>query len=320
MELRSQYEGRTALVTGAAGFLGSHVVDRLVELGARVRALDDLSDGQLDNLDQCRHEIEFFENSIVERNGLDQIVEGTDFVFHLGANASVPRSSSDPDYDFTANVVGTRNVMEAFRASGRGRLTFTSSAAVYGEPLREPMDEDHPLTPKSPYGGSKICAEFLLESYGRCYDFDHRRVRLFNTFGPRQRKYVMFDLLEKLRKNPRHLEVFGTGEQVRDYNYVADTVNAILLVGCHPDARGGVYNVSGMHPINIRDLAALIIELLGIEPPEIVYTGESWKGDIQRMLGDTSRLQDLGFRPVAELSDGIRRLIDWHRESYSPTW
>jgi UDP-glucose 4-epimerase len=320
MDLRPAYEGSTVLVTGAAGFVGSHVVDVLVELGARVRALDDLSDGLAENLDDSRDRIEFHRLSVAERDGLDDVVAGCRHVFHLAANALVPRSAADPDHDFAVNVIGTRNVMEAVRAAGAGPLVFTSSAAVYGEPQRAPMSEDHPFVPKSPYGGSKLAAEFLLDAYARCYEFDHRRLRLFNTYGPRQRKYVMFDLLEKLRRDPRHLEVLGTGEQVRDYNYVRDTVNAILLVGAHPDARGGVYNVSGMRPISIRDLITLLVEVVGIPPPEIRYTGESWPGDIVRMLGDTARLRALGFRPEWDLRAGLAKLVDWHREAYGAPW
>jgi UDP-glucose 4-epimerase len=130
----------------------------------------------------------------------------------------------------------------------------------------------------------------------------------------------MFDLLEKLRRNQRRLEVLGTGEQVRDYNYVRDTVNAILLVGAHPDARGRVFNVSGMSPISIRDLAALVIEVLGIDPPEIRYTGQSWPGDVVRMLGDTSRIRSLGFRAQWDLRSGLKKLVDWHREVYAAPW
>ena len=320
LDLRPAYEGKTVLVTGAAGFIPSHVVDNLVDLGADVRALDDLSDGRRENLVRSASRIRFHERSFVDPDGLEEIVAGCDYVFHLGANASVPRSAEDPAYDFDTNLVGTRNIMEAVRRTGAGPLVFTSSAAVYGEPIQAPMPETHPLFPKSPYGGTKLAAEFLLESYSRCYGFDHRRVRLFNTYGPRQSKYVMYDLLEKLRRDPGRLEMLGTGEQVRDYNYVSDSVTAILLIGCHPDARGNVYNVSGNNPISIRELAVVLIEVLGIDPPEISYTGESWPGDVQRMLGETTRIAALGFEAKVDLRTGLRHLIDWYREVHSPPW
>ena len=158
----------------------------------------------------------------------------------------------------------------------------------------------------------------ILDS--RCFDFDHRRVRLFNTFGPRQRKYVMFDLLEKLRADPSHLAMLGHGDQVRDYSYVSDTVEAILLVGAHPDARGRVYNVAGDRAIDIRALIDLMIGIVGIPRPEITFTGESWKGDIVRWIGDTRQLRALGFASKVGLEDGIRHLVEWHRAEFSPSW
>jgi UDP-glucose 4-epimerase len=191
---------------------------------------------------------------------------------------------------------------------------------VYGDPVREPMDESHPFQPKSPYGGSKLAAEFLLDSYSRCFDLDHRRVRLFNTYGPRQRKYVMFDLLEKLRADSRNLAMLGSGDQVRDYSYVSDTVDAILLVGAHPEARGRVYNVAGDRAVDIRQLIDLVIGVAGIPRPAVTFTGQSWKGDIVRWIGDTRALRALGFSPRVDLETGIRRLVDWHRTEFAPPW
>jgi len=318
--LNHGYAGKRILVTGAAGFIGSHLVDRLVALGADVIALDDLSDGVRNNLASSREAIDFRQASITDRTAVEAAIQGCDFVFHLAANALVPRSSADPEYDFRANAVGTFEVLEAFRRAGAGRLIFTSSAAVYGEPQQDKMGEDHPLVPKSPYASTKITGEFLLDGYSRCFDLDHRRVRIFNTFGPRQRKFVMFDLLEKLRRDQKHLEVIGTGEQVRDYNYVADTVEAILLVGVHPEARGMVYNIAGGRPITIRALVGLIIRLVGIDPPEVAYTMESWPGDVVRMIADTSHLEGLGYQRTVSLEDGLQRLIDWHRREYAPPW
>jgi len=320
MDLRREYENKNVVVTGAAGFIGSHLVDALAAYGARILAIDDLSDGREDNLAASMSRIQLVCRSVLQTSGLEDLIAGADYVFHLAANASVPRSADLPAKDFAANVIGTYNVMEAARTVRAGRFVFTSSAAVYGEPVQEPMDESHPFIPKSPYGGSKLSAEFLLDSYSRCFDFDHRRVRLFNTFGPRQRKYVMFDLLEKLRANPRQLAMLGHGDQVRDYSYVSDTVDAILLVGSHPEARGRVYNVAGEHPIDIRALIDLVIGIVGIPRPEITFTGESWKGDIVRWIGDTKQLRALGFAPKVGLEDGIRRLVEWHRAVFSPDW
>jgi len=323
MNLEHFFAGKTVMVTGAAGFIGSHLTDALINLGAEVRGLDDLSDGKIENLAAAIERIDFVEGSITDAKTLDGLIKGCDVVFHMGANASVPRSSENPAYDFQANMVGTFEVLEAIRRHGAGRLLFASSAAVYGEPQTESgqMGEDHPFVPKSPYGGTKLAGEFMIDAYARCYDLDHRRVRIFNTFGPRQRKYVMFDLLEKLRRDAVNLEVIGTGEQQRDYNYVGDTVLALLMVASHPDAHANVYNIAGGRPISISQLVDRIIDLTGIKRPAITYTMQSWPGDVMRMVADTSRIEnELGYKPLVGLDDGIRNLIDWHRGEYGAPW
>lgn len=320
MDVAQAYAGRTVLVTGVAGFIGSHLAERLVALGARVRGLDDMSEGREENLAGLRGALEFRRASILEPEVVVEAVRGCDFVFHLAANASVPRSSAAPDLDFEANAVGTFRIVDAVRRWPGGRLIFASSAAVYGEPLGPATAEEDPFRPQSPYAGSKLAGEFLCEAYARCYDFDHRRIRIFNTYGPRQRRYVMFDLLEKLRQNPHRLEVIGTGDQVRDYSYVADTVEAFLVVGAHPGARGRVFNVAGGRPTSIRELATTLIAAVGIEPPRVAFTGQSWPGDVARMVADTTRLQSLGWSPGTPLPTGVARLVAWHREAFQPPW
>ena len=320
VQLLDSYRDRAVLVTGAGGFIGSHLVERLLGLGARVRAADRLELEGCRNLAQARGGIDYRQSDLTPGRQLDEMVTGCDVVFHLAGNADAGLSVKQPSMDFTANVATTFHVLDAVRRSGGSILLFASSATVHGEPHRIPMEEEDPLRPKSPYAGHKLAAEVIIEAHGRCYGLDVRRVRLYNTYGPRQAGYVMFDLLEKLRRDPRRLEVLGTGLQVRTYSYIADTVDAFLLVAAHPGAGGMVVNVAGHQPVSIRELVDLVIEAVGIERPEIAYTGQSWEGDVLRLYGSTQRLARLGFEPRVGLADGIGRLVDWYRAEYRPPW
>jgi UDP-glucose 4-epimerase len=310
---RQSYRDLPVLVTGGAGFIGSHLCEALVACDARVRVLDDLSAGSRENLAAVLPRLDLRVQSIVDPAAVANAVAGCEVVFHLAANASVPRSSAQPELDFTANAVGTHVLLEALRRQPTTRVIYASSAAVYGEPLAGPMAEDHPLRPQSPYGGSKLAGEYLCTSRARCYGLDVRRARIFNTYGPRQRRYVMYDLLEKLRRDARSLEVMGTGLQERDYCYVDDTVDALLRIGACPQARGEAYNIAGGRPLSITQLIDVMLEVLGLPRPEIRYTLQSWAGDVQRMVGSIERLQALGWRPATDLRTGLAELAAWHR-------
>lgn len=320
MQLLDDYRSKTVLVTGAAGFIGSHLVQRLLELGAEVRAADRQTAADCIDLAPMMPQLAYCQTTLAADAALDDLVDGADIVFHLAGNADVALSAKNPTLDFDANVAATFNVLDAVRRAGRGTLFFVSTGSVYGEPQRVPMDEDHLLRPQSPYAGHKLAAEVMLGAHARCYGLDTRVVRLFSTFGPRQRKYVMFDLLEKLRRDPERLEVLGTGEQVRAYSYIADTVDAFLFVARHPQARGQVLNVGGEQPISIRELVELVIAATGIPRPQVTYTGKSWEGDVIRLYGDANRLVELGFVPRFGLAEGLRQLVAWHRQEYAPPW
>lgn len=305
------YYAKRVAVTGGAGFVASHLVDALVTSGAKVVAIDNLLDGKLSNLRQSKDAIQFCEVDIRNAGAIQQAIDGSDYVFHLAGNATVPRSISDPAYDFEANVLGTYHILQSLLAGRVGRVLFSSTAAVYGVPIYTPMDERHPLEPISPYGGSKLAAERLGIAYARALDANFVVARIFNTFGPRQRKYVMFDLLNKLHANPLHLEVLGDGSQLRDYSYVGDTVRALMTI-MESGRTGEAYNIAGGNPTYIRDLVTVLASVMNLNGQiEVTYTGQSWKGDIPAMVADISKLQSLGFTPCKPFTDGVRDLRTW---------
>lgn len=312
-------KGKRVLITGAAGFIGSHLVDGLVEEGAEVVAVDNLKGGDLSNLEQSLDRIEFHKVDIRDFEALKSVMDGVEMVFHLAANANVPYSVEDPKYDFESNALGTFNVLKLSLDLGVEKVIYASSAAVYGEPIYVPIDEKHPLNPISPYGASKLAGERLGFAYYSTYGLKFTALRIFNTYGERQRRYVMFDFLRKLAENPKRLKVLGTGEQVRDFCYVKDCVEAFILAAEKNLAVGDVFNIAGGNPISIRDLAYLMVKMLGLDgQTEIMFTGESWKGDIVNLYADISKIKsELGFEPKVKLDEGILRLKRWFDESYS---
>jgi UDP-glucose 4-epimerase len=305
---------KNVLVTGGAGFVASHLVDLLVEKGAKVTVIDNLKDGKIENLEKSKDKIRFKKVDVRDFEGLQEVIkeEEIEIIFHFAANANVPYSVEDPKYDFETNALGTFNVLKNCLDNDVEKMVYASSAAVYGEPIYAPIDEKHPLDPISPYGASKLAGEKLGFAYHATYGIPFVSMRIFNTYGPRQPRYVMFDFLKKLKNNPHMLEVLGTGEQIRDYCYVTDTVNAFILAAEKENAVGEVFNIAGGNPISIKKLAELMLRILGLEEnTEINYTGKSWKGDIVMLVADVSRIKKLGFEPRTRLEEGISKLKDW---------
>ncbi|MBK8019087.1 MAG: GDP-mannose 4,6-dehydratase [Betaproteobacteria bacterium] len=299
------------LVTGGAGFIPSHLVDLLVASGAHVVVLDDMSAGKPDNLADVKNDIEMVVGSVADAELVDGLVKGCRLVFNFAANADVPRSVKFPSVDFFTNAVGAFNVYDSCRRHGVERVLQASTAAVYGEPEYTPMDERHPLRPISPYGASKLAAESMGLAWNHTYGLPFTAIRIFNTYGPRQPRYVIYDLFRKIQKDSSRLEVLGTGEQVRDYCYVADTATAFFNLAQNPDAVGGVYNIAGGHPVSIRQLVALILETLQLKDTEVYYTGQSWPGDINRLVAGLEKIRLAGFEPTVDLKEGLRRFAAW---------
>jgi UDP-glucose 4-epimerase len=299
------------LVTGGAGFIGSHLVDILVARGAHVTVLDDMSAGKLENLKNVAQDIELVVGSVADADLVHKLANGCRLVFNFAANADVPRSVEHPEIDFTTNAVGAFNVYAACRRYGVERVVQASTAAVYGEPEYTPMDEDHRLRPISPYGASKLSAETMGFAWHQTYGLPFTAVRIFNTYGPRQPRYVIYDLFRKLQKNTESLEVLGTGAQVRDYCYVEDTARAFADLSVAPDANGEAYNIAGGQPISIKDLVKIILEVLGLTSTDIYFTGQSWPGDIKTLIAGLEKIKAAGFAPTVTLNDGIERFAEW---------
>ena len=313
--MSSQVAGTPVLVTGGAGFIGSHLAERLVAEGARVTVADDLSFGRREHLPAGADHLEV---DVRHYPSVRRAVRGQELVFHLAANATTKETSmgwADPQTDYEINAVGTLNVLRAIQEEGSGaRMVFTSTAAVYGHVCYLPIDERHPTEPVSPYGVSKLTGEKYCLAYGREHGIPATILRVFNTYGPRQPRYVMHDLIAKLRRDPTVLPIIGDGTQIRDYTYIDDAVDAFLLAGRYP---GETLNVSSGVGTSIMEVAERIRDALAPGAP-IVSEGSTWRGDIPTLVGDNRRLRSKGFAPKVDLETGIRRLIAASSISGSP--
>jgi UDP-glucose 4-epimerase len=306
-------EDARALVTGGAGFIGSHLVERLVDFGARVTVVDDLSTGRLENLRGVMSRIDLDVRPLGTVLNEPGVLLDCDVIFHLAANAYIPPSVDDPAYDYGLNLETTFRLLEVLRrAERRPRLVNTSSAGVYGNPERLPIRESDPTVPISPYGVSKLAAERYVAVYSQLYGIPASSVRLFSVYGPRQRKQVVYDLIDRLARDPCRVEVIGDGTQERDFVYVDDVATAMILVSEHAPARGEALNVASDSTHSISQLVSGICDAMELRP-EIAYTGQVRPGDAERWSVDTSALRMLGYEARTSLVKGLRATWDWYR-------
>jgi len=307
------------LVTGGAGFIGSHLVDELLSRGHEVAVLDNLSSGVRENLPSTK-KLTFVKGDIRDVDTADKLVKDSDLVFHLaefipttksyGSGHVIKYSVDDPLQDFDVSAKGTLTVLNSAKKYQK-KFVFTSTAAVYGGATVR-LKETFSPRPISPYGASKLCAEEYVRLYSRIYQLPTSIVRLFNVYGPRQSKYVMYDLLLKLEKNPKKLEMLGTGEETRDFVYVKDAVNAILLVAQDKYATGQVYNVGSGKATRIKDAVTTILKTLNLNP-KVSFQGSSWKGDAKTLTSDISKISRIGYKPKYSLKKGLQELIKWYK-------
>ena len=296
------------LVTGGGGFAGSHLVEALVDYGAEVTVVDNFQSGRPENLGQVADRISLIDRPLPE--ALDE-VSAPDYVFHCAARSYVPPSVADPVGDMRTNGGLALHVLEWVRNhTPASKVIIFSSAAVYGSPRSTPVSEDHPLAPVSPYGVSKLAADRYAHVYASVFGLNTVAMRCFALYGPRHRKQVVFDLMNKLRAGEGAAEVIGTGEEERDLCFVSDIVRAALTVALRAPFHGEVYNAGGTQAIKIGRLAQLIATSMGYEP-RLEFTRVTRPGDPNVLVADCSRLRGLGWEPQTGLEEGLRKTADW---------
>jgi nucleoside-diphosphate-sugar epimerase len=312
----SAFDGVRALVTGGAGFIGSHLAEALVKLGASVTVIDDLSGADGSNVREVGP-VEFVQASVVDAQEVARRARGCRFIFHLAALGSVPGSVDQPVRYNEVNTTGTLNVLEAARSAGVRRVMFAASSAAYGDnPV--PWVETMPVLPKSPYAANKVAGEALLRAYAGSYGLDTASLRYFNIFGPRQNANSAYAAViaafAKAFLAGRPPTIFGDGEQSRDFTYVANAVHANLLAARRDGAIGGeVINVGTGGRISVNQLARQMAEALG-RPDLLPLHLPERAGDLKHSFADMARATSLlGYAPIVPFEPGLRQTLAWYR-------
>ncbi len=302
------------LVTGGAGFIGSHLVDEIMRSGYPVKVYDNLSSGNLKNIKEWmdKDDFEFIEGDLLDLEELKEAVDNCDVVYHLAANPEVDAKKSSPEIHFNQNIKATYNLLEAIKNAGHvKRLIFTSSSTIYGDVDVFPTPENYgPLKPISLYGASKLACEALISAYTSIYGFKSEIFRLANVVGPRSDHGVIFDFLNKLKKNPKRLEILGDGSQSKSYLYVSDCVNGLLLAKKAEEAVS-IFNIGSADQINVLEIAQIIKEVTGNTEAELRLTGgvnggRGWKGDVKFMHLDMNQLKRLGWEPRYNSAEAVQ--------------
>jgi UDP-glucose 4-epimerase len=305
------------IITGGAGFIGSHIVEELVQQKQEVVIFDNLFSGKMENIQPVlkKKHVTFVKGSITDLSMLKKIFEGADGIFHEGAIASVPRSIANPLATNEANVTGTLNVLIAARDCGVRKVLFASSSSVYGNTPTLPKREDMIPNPLSPYAVSKLTGEFYLKVFSEVYGIKTLSLRYFNVFGPRQdpkSEYaaVIPRFITKILSHESPT-IYGDGRQTRDFTYVKDVVQANIRA-MESDAQG-VFNVAYCKRIDLNKLGSLIMELTGISVPLLYEPART--GDVRDSLADIRRAQDaFGYTPEYTIKTGLEETIAWYQK------
>ncbi len=305
---------KNILVTGGAGFIGSHLTDRLLDDGCKVTVFDNLSLGRLSNLEEASKNpnFKFVKGDILDKTALFKLFEEGNFdtVFHMAANSDIAKSHANPDVDFDNTLSTTYNVLLAMKEFGVKNIVFASTSAIYGETGVSVSENYGPLFPISHYGASKLASEAYISSFCENYGFKAWITRFPNVVGERATHGAIYDFINKLKKNPKELEVLGDGTQIKPYLYVKDLVDAIILVWTTTDEKFNYYNLGVETRTTVKEMAEMVIEEMKLDA-SIRYTGgnRGWVGDVPDFSYSLDKIHKLGWSAKVSSNEAVRKSI-----------
>lgn len=304
-----------AIVTGGAGFIGSHITDRLLQEGHGVKIIDNFYTGNEENI---KHNFgnENFELAKIDLLDLDKLTEnfkGYDAVFHIAANADIRHGLEDTRRDLEQNTIATYNVLEAMRLNGVKKIVFSSSSAVYGEPSVFPTPEDHPLRQTSLYGAAKLACEAMMQAYCEGFGLQAWIFRFVSLVGERHPHGVTYDFVNKLQADPTKLEIIGDGNQRKSFLYIDDCVDGIMFAFENAKDKANIFNIGTDEYIVIRDLAKIVVDEMGLKEVEYEFTGgeRGWVGDAPFVYLSIEKMKMLGWEPKITIEEGVRSTVRW---------
>ncbi|MFC1906663.1 NAD-dependent epimerase/dehydratase family protein [Chloroflexota bacterium] len=306
-------------VTGGAGFIGSHLVDRLINEDNKVTVYDNLASGRKENIKrhQGKANFNFIQGDLLDFDSLKEAMKGHEVVWHFGANSDVRRGNKDTDLDLKNGSMATRNVLEAMRQNGVGKILFSSSATVYGDVPPVAISETFgPPLPISLYGAAKLASEGLISAYCHLFNMQAWIFRFGNVLGARMRHGVVYDFIQKLRRNPKELEILGDGNQEKNYFLVEDCIDGMFFALFHSDNQCDVFNLGCESPVKVSAIAQSVAEEMGLKDVKFRYTGgkRGWPGDAPYIQFDMGKIARLGWKASHTSAEAVRiatrRLIE----------
>ena len=299
------------IVTGGAGFIGSHLTEKLVKEGLKVIVFDNFSSGKKEFLNNVKCEI--VKGDIINLKEVIDVCKGVDVVYHLAADPDVRKSVLNPLKNFEIDAVGTLNVIEACRMNDVEQIIFTSSSTVYGNAKKLPTPENASIIPVSNYGAAKAASENYVMSFSKLYGIHGIILRYANIIGPRLTHGVIYDFYKKLKKNPKELEILGDGEQNKSYLHVDDCVEATISTVNAAKKPFDIFNIGSEEQVNVKEIANIIVSELGLRDVSYKYTGgkTGWKGDVPSMLLSIDKMKRIGWRPKRSTKEAVIDTINW---------